>query len=311
MRIIRLSDFRSRRQRSASDLDSALERALELRDLRGDFEAELRAADAMASAFDPVSVPAEALVALRAAIAARRAAAARHRARRLAWQTMPGAVAAVTLGLLGYVGLSHHSTSLPPSRINIENADRTLQAITDHISRVQQVVQANDPTAAFSQALATRSILAEAQQQAVGYPADDPARDLLLSALEAKIQQLDALLARLNLPPVQPLPTIKPAGSAQPANRAEAGAAPSSSTTSSTSGSGSTTTSSSSSTTSTTDGGSGVLAAATGAKGSGSSTPSSSTSSSTSSTSSTSTSTSTTTTNPPPPSTTSTTAPPR
>jgi hypothetical protein len=84
VRIIRLSDFHRSRQRSASDLDSALERALELRDLRGDFEAELRAADALASAFDPVSPPAEALVALRAAISARKAAMTRRRTRRLA-----------------------------------------------------------------------------------------------------------------------------------------------------------------------------------------------------------------------------------
>ena len=314
MRIVRLSDFHRRRQRSASDLDSALERALELRELRGDFEAELRAADAMASAFDPVTVPAEALVALRAAIAARKAAASHRRARRLAWQTAPGAVAAVTLGLLGYVGLSHHSNSLPPSRINIENADHTLQAINNQLSRVQQGVQAHDPSVASSEALATRSILAQAQAQAAGYPADDPARDLLLNALEAKIQQLNALLARLNLPPVQPLPALQPAGSAQSGTRTEAGAAPSSSTSSSTTGPpSSTTTSSSSSTTSTTQGGSGVLAAAAGAKGSGAgSTASSSTttSSSSSTTSSSTTSSSTTTTNPPPPSTTSTTAPP-
>jgi hypothetical protein len=309
VRIIRLSDFHRSRQRSASDLDSALERALELRDLRGDFEAELRAADALASAFDPVSPPAEALVALRAAISARKAAMTRRRTLRLALQTIPGAVAAVTLGLLGYVAVDHRTNPCPPAT-NLVNAARTLQAINGHISRVQQGVQANDPSDAQSQALSTRAALIQAQQQAVGYSPNDPARDLLLNALELKIQELNALLARINLPAVQPLPVLKSTGPAQSGTNAEAGAGPSSTTTSQAPASSTTTSQApgSSTTTSTTQPGS-VLAAA--AKGGQKASPGhdGSSPSSSSTSSSTSTSTSTTTTNPPPPSTTSTTAP--
>ena len=311
MRIVRLSDAHRRRHRAASHLDAALERAPELRDVHGDFEAELRAADAMASAFDPVRVPAEALVALRAAIAARKAAASRHRARRLAWQTAPGAVAAVTLGLLGYVGFSHHSISGPPATAHLANAARTLQAIGEHISRVQQGVQANDPSVAQSQALSTRAALIQAQRQAVAYAPDDPARDLLLNALELKIQELDALLARLSLPPVQPLPPVNVAASSS--SGAQPQAAPASSSTTRSPGSSTTTSSSSSTSTSTTQGGSGsgVLAAASSTGHRTSTDAAGSSSSSTSSSSPSSpTSSSTTTSNPPPPTTTSTTAPP-
>lgn len=317
MRIIRLTDFRRRRQRSAADLDAALERVLELRDLGSDFEAELKAADALAGAFDEAAPPGEALVALRAAISARKAAVARRRVRRIAWQTAPGALAAAVVGVLAYVGISGGRSQQPPRGPDYgANAAQTIQVITQKMAAVQRDVAANDAAAAAQSAAEARAALVQAQQEGAAIPADLAYHDLLLLTAEQQIAQLERLLAQAHLPPVAPLPPVplaSPAGSPTTAGPQAAG--PSSSTTTSTTEHPSTTTSSSSSTTSTTEGG-GVLATATGSgkggsPGSSTTTSSSSPPSSTTSSSSTTTSSTTTsTTAPPPPSTTSTTGPP-
>ena len=318
MRIIRLTDFRRRRQRSAADLDAALERALELRDLGNNFEAELKAADALAGAFDEAAPTGEALVALRAAISARKAAVARRRTRRIAWQTAPGALAAAVVGVLAYVGVSGGRTQQPPQGPNYgANADQTLRVITEKMAAVQRDVAANDAAAAAQSAAEARAALVQAQQEGASIPADIAYHDLLLLTAEQQIAQLERLLAQAHLPPVPPLPPVPVASPAVSPTTAGAQASPASSTTTSTTEPpSSSTTSSSTSSTSTTQGG-GVLATATGSgKGTssgGSTTTSSSSpppSSTTSSSSTTTSSTTTSTTAPPPPSTTSTTAPP-
>jgi hypothetical protein len=313
VRVIRLSDLRRRRQRSAAELDAALEQALELRDLGSEFEAQLRAADALADAYPPVVPPGEAVVALRAAIAARKAATERRRTRRIVWQTAPGAVAAGLVGVLAYVGVSGGQTQQVPQNPTVEDAAQTIRVITQRMEAVQRGVAANDPAAASQAAQQARDALVAANEEAAAIPAAEASvRDLLLKTADLKIAELQALLAQIHLPPLPPLPPIKVSGSAGSAATSGAQASgPSSSTTTSSSTTepppSSTTTSSSSTTTSTTQGG-GVLATASGSgkgKGSASTTTTSPAPSSSSSSSSTTTST----TAPPPPSTTSTTAP--
>jgi len=321
VRIVRLAERRRARQHRADVLDGALDAALTQVDQAEDFGRELEAARWLAAAHLPTRAPAEGLVALRAALAARRATHAHQTRSRFIVQGVPGAVAAAGVGLAVFFGL--HATGAQNNLAGAQSAVRALQEITTRMAAVNQVASSNNLRGVVQAADSARQSLVEAQQVAGPLPASDPFRNLLLQTAEAKIAELEALLAQLKLPLVASLPPVPSSSSAssQQADSSGTSSSPaqahaSTSTSSSTSSTTTTTQASSpsTSTTTTTQGGSALAA------GPGQSTSTTGTANKTQaqpngqgSTTTTSTTTSTTTTSttpvPPPPSTTTTTAP--
>ena len=320
MRIIRLADRRRARQHRADVLDGALDAALTQVDPADDFGRELEAARWLAAAHLPDRAPAEGLVALRAALAARRATHAHQTRSRFIVQGIPGAVAAAGVGLAVFFGL--HATGAQNNLAGAQNAVRALQEITTRMAAVNQVASSNNLSGVVQAAQSARQSLVQAQQVAAPLPASDPFRDLLLQTAEAKIAELEALLAQLKLPPVASLPPVPSSSSAssQQADSSGTSSSPaqahaSTSTSSSTSSTTTTTraTGSSTSTTTTTQGGGAVAGPSQSTTTTGNANKTQAQPNGQGSTTTTSTSTSTTTTSttpvPPPPSTTTTTAP--
>ncbi|HZU72777.1 MAG TPA: hypothetical protein VE990_08400 [Acidimicrobiales bacterium] len=219
MSVVRhLTDLRRRRQKALEDFDVALEATLdEVEASRGHFDAELAAARALALAAEAEPVPSEPLVALRAGLAARRA--SPHEVRRqVMHRSLPGAAAAVVLGLLLYAGMSGGKPGNGTGQLgNIQDAAVVLQQINSRMAAVQTVAAAGNRSEVASTGQAARDALVQAQQTAAGLPASDPVRDLLLAAAYQKIQELEALLARFNLAvaPLPPLPLSAATGDIQ------------------------------------------------------------------------------------------------
>ena len=302
MKIIRLSERRRQRERRAAELDRALDQSLAAVPVPEDFTAELDAARRMAESHLPIAAPSEGLVALRAALAARRSAdIARSRSRWII-QGVPGAVAAASVGLAVFFGLQ----SQPSGLAGAQNAAAALREITVRMQQVNQVAASNNLPGVVQAAQSALASLVAAQQVAAPLPADDPLKDVLLQTADAKIAELETLLAQLRLPPVASLPPVTTTGGqSASASGALSGAAP---TTTTTSTPASSTTSSTSSSTTTTTLGSGTSTTTTTSAGSQSSTTTTTTKPAPPTTTTSSTTTSTTPI-PPPPSTTTTTAP--
>ncbi len=316
MRVIRLAERRRARQHRADTLDGALDSALTQVDSAEDFGRELEAARWLAAAHLPARAPAEGLVALRAALAARRHTAVRQGRSRWVIQGVPGAVAAAGVGLAVFFGL--HSIGAQNNLAGAQSAVRALQQITARMAVVNQVASSNNLPGVVQAAQSARQSLVEAQQVAAPLPATDPFRNLLLQTAEAKIAELEALLAQLKLPPVPSLPSVPSSSSANNSPQAAGSGSTASPNQAHTSTSSSTTTSST--TTSTTTAPSTTTSTtSTTSTSSAAGTPQSTTTTTSDKTqpggqgSTTTTSTSTTTTSttpvPPPPSTTTTTAP--
>lgn len=309
MKIIRLSERRRQRQRRADHLDRALDDSLATVEMPEDFTAELDAARRMAESHLPMAAPSEGLVALRAALAARQSADLSRARTRWVVQGVPGAVAAVSIGLAVFFGLRAHPSGLDGA----QSAAAALREMNVRMQQVNAVAATNDLPGVVQAAQSARASLVAAQQIAAPLPPTDPLKDVLLQTAEAKIAELETLLAQLRLPPVASLPPVNPAS---PGAVAAGPVAPTTSTTAVTTTTTTTTTTSTSSTTTTTLAGSSPASSTqsgpssttttTGASsGQGTSRPPSSSTTTTSSSTTTST-----TPVPPPPSTTTTTSPP-
>jgi hypothetical protein len=306
VKITRMSDHRARQAR-ADALDEALDRWMsEHPDLGPELEAARRLAEDQAA----IRVPTEGLVALRAAAAAQSSMRAGRVRSRLVGQGIPGAVAAVCIGIAVFAGL-HRPTS--PGLSGARSASAALQEITMRMASVNQQAANNNLPGVVQAAESARQSLVAAQQVAAPLPATDPIRDVLLQTADAKIAELESLLARLKLPAVASLPPVSSAsGSSAQANGPTSSSTTTTSSTTTSTTAAESSTSTTGSTTSTTQGGSsnGTLAAATTNSGTSGTTTSQPTRSSSTTTSSTSSTTTTSTTPvPPPPSTTTTTAP--
>lgn len=227
MSVIRsLSERRRRQAQMLEDLDAAVEASLdELAASRGDFDAQLAAVRALALAAESDPVPTEPLMALRAGLAARQAREHdRRRQMKRAW-AMPGAAAAVAAGLIGYVGLTGgHSNS--PS-ITVNNAANTLAQIDHAMASVKSQVAEGNRSAAASTGNQARSYMVQAQDEAASLPDGNPVRDVLLQAAETQIQQLQALLAQLQLQVKDlPPPPSGSSGSPQTTSSSQVAAGP-------------------------------------------------------------------------------------
>lgn len=258
-----IGDLRRRKDRRLQALDTALDATLaEVDAARGQFDAELAAARALALSVESEPLPAQALVTLRAGLAARDG---NRRSRRSQWVRggVPGAVAASVVGLLAYAAVGDRTTT-NPSTTAVATAAQTLQVINQRMAKVQTVVDQHNRPEAQAQGQSARQALLEARQQAVSLPPDSAVRDLLLTEAYAKIAQLTRLLAQLQLtvPALPPVPAgsgtsavAAPDNSSTPGGSTSTSSTPTSSPTSTSTAPTSTTTpqSGSSTTTSTTE----------------------------------------------------------
>jgi hypothetical protein len=214
MSVIRMGDHRSEPNKRADELDAALDTTVDQAGpARDDIEAELAAARSLMAACEVANIPAEPLMALRAALAARRATAATHRRQRLILQRMPyaAAVAAIIAAVVTVTGVVRQQ---PIVSLNAPTAAAALHALSQGSRQVTQAIQlaqsGSDAHAVETSAVGARNVLARAKQSADALPAASDERSVVLQQVQNDIQVLNSLLSQLNLPPVEPLPPSPP-----------------------------------------------------------------------------------------------------
>ena len=195
-------------RRRAGAMDRALERTLQERGVSPDeFGPELWAAQVLDASAEAEAPPPEALTVLRAALAAREA---RDRpVRRITVRQLvpvvPGAVAALVVGLVAYVGVGG-GQRLQPGQADQLAVARSLDQVDQRMALVVSRIAAGQLSGADTTVQQLRDALLRVEQAAGGLDPGDPGQQALLASLYREIAMLNSLVARLHLR-VEPLPT--------------------------------------------------------------------------------------------------------